>query len=246
MILNNLTGPKPVSTNCESDLSAALLTDVHQLIEEYNLNVDTESKKNPSQQCETYDDVICDPEFKKSELNFLENQSLSVISHSICAKILKQMYCKDCVSNLQTNSELAEHDLIKPMEDLSFPFVKFTKVFKQVFKVAAEIIPTFCSEKNLKKNLIREVKKRIEDDDQQTEEFDTTEIGCVEHNKEIIDKLYEFTTAYSLDVFCKNISHLLTGKIKVLPPEPNAIQELARTFWMKKSRIRKYTDIFKV
>lgn len=246
MVFNNLSGAVPISTNCEEDSSVALLNNVHDLILEYNSNANTQSNISEFQQNELHDDVVSDTQYTKSELNFFENESLSYISNLICAKIVKEMYCENCRNILQTNSELSENDTIEARDNLFiYPSAHFITEFKKIFEFAMQLIPIFCSESSLKKIVIGEVKKRYNDDVETKKIEEVSDIGCVKHNTEIIDKLYESTVAYALKIFCKNINDLLTGKIKDLPPEPSSIQELARVFWIKKSRIGKHSDIFK-
>lgn len=118
----------------------------------------------------------------------------------------------------------------------------YLKVFEKVFDFAVQIITTFVSEKSIKKILIEEVKKKYEEEVRTKNIVKLTAIGCVEHNQQVVNDLFEFTINDGLNEFCKNINGLLTGKIAVLPPEPTAIQDLARSFWVKKTRIGKHSD----
>lgn len=236
MILNNLTGARPISTNCEQDSSVALLNNIHDLIQEFNSNVNTETSVNEAQQNELYDDVICEPQFTKQELNFFENESLSNISNVICAQIIKETYCRNCQSTLRNDSQPSDDDLYIN------PSVNCITKFKKIFEFATQIIPSFCSEKFLKKIVIQEVKKRYDYVETNSIEI---ELGCVEHNREIEAKLYEHTIDYALKIFCKNISDIITRKVNVRPQETNQIEDLAWTFRTKKSHIGKQSDIFK-
>lgn len=100
-------------------------------------------------------------------------------------------------------------------------------------------------QKNQSKNFNRRGKKKCNEALETNTIDESAEIGCVEHNQDIVNKIFELTIVYALKIFCENINNLLTGKIQVLPPEPSAIQELARSFWVKKThRIGKHSDIF--
>lgn len=229
MIFNNLIGAKSLSANCEEDSSVALLNNVDDLIQEFNSK--TESNVNETQQNSLFDVVVCDPQFEKRELNFFENESLSYTSNVICAKIVKCMFCKNCECNLQTDS--------------NYPSPDFVKKFEIISDIAMQIIPIFSSEKKLIKIVSEEVKKIYNEKVETNEVEETGVLGCVEHEKEVTEKLYKFTIAHGLDIFCRNVNDLLTGKIKVLPKDPNGIQELAHSFWLKKKRIGKHSDLFK-
>jgi len=89
--------------------------------------------------------------------------------------------------------------------------------------------------------IIEEVRKKVEEEAIVNETYELGEIGCVDHNQEIVKKLFELTVIYALDIFCKNINDLLAGKIKILPPNANPIQDLARDYYIKKT-MRKHSD----
>lgn len=148
MILNNLSGARPVSTNCEPDSSFALLTDIENLVLEYNAthsSDDTETIEFRKE--DLYEDVICDPQSTKPELNFFENESLTFISNEICTKIVNRICCENCQCTLQADLELKEHNIIKSrgnlsdLTDLTYPSVNFIKIFKKIFEFALKIIP---------------------------------------------------------------------------------------------------------
>ncbi len=233
--MNNLTGTKALSTNCEPDKSVALLNNIHDLIQEYDSNTIknvTETEKN-----DLFNDIICDPQFSKRENNFFENESLSSTSNLICAKILIETFCGDCRSMLQDNlddSALCEDHSVDPS-------LNFKSKCMKIFKFAMQVIPHFCSEKFVSKIVIEEVKKLC-DEEVETE----IELGCDVHAQEVTDKLYISTIDYALFIFCQNINDILTGKVKGRPLEPNIIQDLAWTFYVTNRKIKKHSDIFKI
>lgn len=242
VILNNLASAKSLSSNCEQDASIALLDNVHELILQHNAN----RAAFNFQANDLYADVICEPESTKTELNFFETESLKYTSTVICSKIVARNSCENCHFTLQVSSESSEHIIIGNgnVPDLTFPSTSFMKIIEKVFDFAIQIIPTFVSEKSIKKVLIDEVHKKYEEEIQ-TKGVELTVLGCVEHNQHVVSDVFDLTINEALQSFCKNINGLLTGKIVTLPSEPNAIQDLARTFYLKKSRIRKHSDIFK-
>lgn len=133
----------------------------------------------------------------------------------------------DCESSIKTHS--------------GKPTVYFANDFRKVYAIVSEIIPFFCSERPLRKFLIDEIKKRLAEGDEPLEEGG---IGCVEHSDEVMEKFLELTVVLSITIFCNNINSILSRKIKVLPPNANCMEELARTFWVKKTRIAKHSDKF--
>lgn len=180
-------------------------------------------------------------------LNFFETDSLKYTSNVTCSKIVNLNSCENCQSTLQVHSELNVHTIIGEkgnVPNLTYPSANFIKIFERVFELASQIIPSFASVKSIKTTLIEEAKKRYDDEVETKKIVELNTIGCVEHNQQVVKNLFESTIDYALKVFCKNINGLLTGKIDALPPEPNAIQDLARTFWVKKKRIGKHSDIF--
>lgn len=228
IILNNLTSSKSKSSNCEQDDSFALLNDVHELIAkrmESFAPAETDHPVAPFQ-----DVIMFDPQFTKTELNFFELESLSKTSNLICEKVATRSFCENCRSTLLSSSE----------NDSEYPTPTFTTFFQKVFRVAVQIIPSFAEEKLLKKIVVSEVKKVLTGGD------DGKGIGCVDHNKEIVDTTVECTVIYAITVFCKNVNDLLYGKLRELPSDPNHIEELAHEFWKKKKRIGKHSDIFTV
>lgn len=222
MILNNLMSAKSVSTNCEPDNCVALLNDVHDLIANH-----ISSSEAVSEKTDEYVDVVFAPEFNERELNFFESESLVQAGNLIRAKILERCYCNDCERNLQIDSASSN----------------FIEVFVKVFNFALQSIPYVASEKCLQKFIVEEVRKKFKEEEDTNDIDELNVIGCVEHNPEIVNKLYQFTTVYAINIFCKNINGFLSGKTNELPPEANDIQILAHTFRTKK-RIKKHSDIF--
>lgn len=236
MILNNLMSAKSVSSNCEPDHSIALLTDVHDLIENYISGASVFPENIENQPDDVYAYVLFDPEYKDQQLNFFESESLTQAANLVRWQILGQCTCNDCKSELQPNID----------EEQSIPPPCFIQFFEKIFTFLLQTIPTFASQKNLKKIVVDEIKKNfVEEGGWQN--YEESMIGCVEHNEEIINKTVDLTTFYALKLFIKNINDFLSGKIKVLPNEPSNIQQLAHTFWMKKTtRIGKHSDKFKI
>lgn len=240
---------KICSTNCEPDNSVALLNDVHDLIANHISSANTISSEAICEVTDQYADVAFAPEFTKRELNFFESESLVQASNLIYAKVLERNYCNDYQKNLQI--EVAPNSLTE-LPTLHSPSPHFIEMFKKIFVFALQSIPYVASEKSLKKFIIEEVRKKIQEEAEaksdssaeQNKVDELTMIGCVEHNEVIVKKLFELTTVYAINIFCKNINGLLAGKIKELPPEASAIQELAHSFRAKKD-IKKHSDIFK-
>lgn len=151
MILNNLLGAKSASSNCDQDASFALLNNVHDLILEHNNCVNTETV---SPQTDLFADVICDPEFTQQELNFFETGSLTHVSNVICSKVVQRSYCKSCHCNLQTDSDPNELTNVGKGENVSglkYPSPQFINFFTNIYEYSYQIIPTFASEKPIKK-----------------------------------------------------------------------------------------------
>lgn len=245
MIFNNLISAKSISSNCEQDASFALLNNIDDLILQHTNRANTETIN--AQTNDFYVDVICDPEPTKIELNFFETESLKYASTVTCSKVVDRNSCENCESTLQIYSDFNDKIIGRKenVPNLMFPSASFIKVFEKVFEFAVQIIPSFVSEKSIKKILIAEVMKRYEEEIITKNIIKLTALGCVEHNEQVINDLFEMTINDALNAFCKNINGFLTGKINDLPPDPNAIQDLARTFWLSKSHIGKHSDIFK-
>lgn len=235
MILNNLTGARPLSTNCEQDSSVVLLNNIHDLIQEFNSNEDVEAVE--ATQNELYNDILCDPQFTKTELTIFESQSLSDSSNLICVQILEKAYCESCRSLLRSNTDPSEQSYTEELNER--PSAIFKSHCEQIFEFAVQVIPLFCCEKRIKKVVIEEVKKKISEMNK-----NGPQLGCVKHSPEISGKLYESTIQYALTIFCKDLNDIITGKVKVLPNEPNVMQEQAHLFVSKNSRIGKFSDIF--
>lgn len=244
MILNNLTGARTASTNCEEDKSVALLYDVHDLIEKNISNAKNATQNiTDSHVDDPYGDVLYDPEFSERDCNFYEEMSLTHASSVICSKIVDRCCCDNCQSNLQTDSEFVGNK--SNLFDLNYPSTEFIEMFKKIFEFSTNMIPSVCFERNIKEIVIKEVKQRLEEEARTNEHCKLNLIGCVEHNEEILNKTVEFTVSYCINIFCKNINSLLTGKIKDLPKNYNDVQHLAIQFVLKKKRIGKHSDIFK-
>lgn len=241
MILNNVMSAPSVSTNCEPDNSFGLLNDVHDLILNHISNVNPiNTNALISETDDLYDDIVFDPQFTKRELNFFESESLNQVANVVCSKLLERNYCNNCLRNLQVEVEPTK------LPNLQHPSSHFIKIFKKIFDFALQFIPIVATEKSLKKFIIEEIKKRFKEEAAETKKIsELTLIGCVEHNQEIVNKLFELTTIYAIKIFCININGFLTGKIKELLSDPSDLQVLARTFWLKKTRIGKHSDIFK-
>lgn len=241
MILNNLTGARSKSTNCEPDKCTALLYDVHDLILQQIDSVDsTETDKCSAEMNDEYGNILCDPVMSKKQLSLLESGSLTHAACEICDKIVDQSHCEPCQINLQTDTKLNGKQR-KDLFGLKYPSPDFIKIFEKIFTIAMEVVPLICSEKLIKTILIQEVKKRIDDDSQEMEVYNFHMIGCMEHNEETVRKVFDLTVTHVLNIFCKNINDLLSGKVKTLPPDPTPIQDLARSFNVKKKRIGKFT-----
>lgn len=167
-----------------------------------------------------YDDVIVDfdVQFTKREMNYFENESLLEPGKIIWSKILEGSHCDTCHS-------LSEH---------------FTEIFSRLYDIALQIIPLVASERRLKKIVIEEMRKTIE-----TESVRLTTLGCVEHNAVIASKLLEYTAVYAINIFCKNVNGLLTGKVRELRSDASQIEVLAHSFMLKK-RVKKHSDLFTV
>lgn len=226
---------KSVSTNCEPDKSVALLNDVHDLIANHISIASTVSSEDIGEQTDEYADVTFAPEFTQRELNFFESESLAEVSNVVCAQILERNCCNDCRRRLQI--DVASNSSAKlPIRQSPSPH--FIKMFKKIFDFALQSITYVASEKFLKKFLIEAVRKKIQEELESTAETnkidELTMIGCGEHNEVIVNKLLEYTTVYAINIFCKKINDLLSGKIKDLLPEASDIEKLALAFRQKK------------
>lgn len=228
MILNNLMNSKSVSTNCEPDNASALLNDINDLIITHISSIDTEALINETD--DLYSEVVFDPQFTQQELNFLESESLTQVANTIRSRIDTQCFCNNCSRELEYN----DHKKV-----LQCSPSHFTEIFQKVFEFTLKIIPSFATEKFLKKAVVEEIKRKYQ------EEVESFGIGCVEHNREMVNTLFEVIAIYALKIFCKNLNDYLTGKIIELPNHSSDIQDLAHTFWVKKTRIGKHSDKFK-
>lgn len=214
-ILNNLMSSKSICSNCEQDMSHALLDNIDDLISQHN---NAKGKANREAK-DVYEDVLCEPELKKKELHFLERESLKCSSAIICSKIVGHVSCENCVHILQGDSVN-----ILGEENLTLPSTEFIKMFEIVMDFAIEIIPLFAAEKMIKKIVVQEVKKRTQYESEANVNLMVT-LGCVEHSQEVVNDLVELVVSDALILFCKNINALLNGSVDVLPPNPNPIQE---------------------
>lgn len=102
IILNNMTGPRTASANCEPDKAVALLQNVHDLIEQFVLKDDEEVETHEVavDHNNHFEEVICDPGFTKKELTFLEQESLVHSACLVSSKIVDQLRCEHCRMDL--------------------------------------------------------------------------------------------------------------------------------------------------
>lgn len=216
------------STNCEPDHSVALLNDVHDLIANHISIVNSiESTEHSASVIDSPSDVLFDPQFSENELNFCESKSAEQTAGLICSKILDRIRCENCEQHLLAESE---HPITSTQK---YPSINFIGIFNKIFEFSLQSIPFVASENGLKKSVIDGFKKV-------TQISELSIIGCVDHNEEIMNLLLDITVSHAIIIFCKNTNDILKGRIKDLPPNPNPIQQSARTFYMKKSRIGKH------
>lgn len=203
-----------------------MLLDYEEDTEETGNNIENTDVQNVSEE-NMLDAIVFDPLFGEQELNFIESESISNTSSSICRKLMEVTSCDDCRVSLQEpNLQLHELDIILPSR-------AFKSHFEKIFCALNVAIPHFCSETFVKKKIISQI---------QSIEVDS--IGCKEHCNEMAIKLKDLTANYALLAFCNNINNTLSGKISILPPRYDHIQEKAFIFRQKKKRIGNHSDIF--
>lgn len=242
-LINNLSSANSLNSNCEEDYSKPLLNNVHELLLDYKAKSQTDNRELDDQvdESEAFEDVIVyDPVFSKMDYNFVENEAITYISSIICGKILNKTSCVQCINSLQSSSVLEAHDIIHKLSDCEDnvyrnPSVIFMQSFKILFSAINDIIPDLCSEKLLKTKIITQLEK-----------VQIDEIGCPEHMKEMTLKLKQYVTYYAIIDFCKKINSLLSGKVTVIPPNSDRMQQLALAFRKKGKHIGKHSDKFTV
>lgn len=233
LIINNLIGPVSDGSNCEQDKFFALLSNINEMLLDYDDKTDETDNNIEHTDIESIneaimlDTIVFDPLFGEEPMNFIENESISNTSSSICRKLMDLTNCDDCRISLQ--EPLPNRDEL----DIILPSKTFKTHFEKIFSALNVAIPYFCSEKSVKKKIISQI---------ESVEVDT--IGCNEHCKEMAMNLKDLTANYTLFAFCNSINNILSNKISTLPPGYNHMQEKAFIFRQKKSRIGKYSDIF--
>lgn len=248
MIVNNITGTNSLQSNCQPDQSTAMLTNIHEFItvcqetcqesdsidannaSEMNLDEVTffDSPKNLSDcdhlesmivfdpQSEREEAINFDTELCGTEVDLIKFEAISHDSSRICQKLFKTTKCEECKNNFELMDETAALLSIE-----------------NVLRSLNEIIPKICFEDSLKKKLTKHI-----------ESMRIHFIGCSDHNQEIDQKIKNLAADHVILTFCNDISKILSGKIQVLPDNPNFIQKLAYEEGKKKNRIGKYSDVF--
>lgn len=233
MIMNNLIGPVSKGSNCEEDKFFALLSNINEMILDFDDETDEhEQINNDSVQIDVekenernmLDTIVFDPLFGETELNFVESASISNTSSSICRKLIETTACDNCQISLQ--SLQSNNDIVLPSET-------FKTHFEKIFRDINVAIPHFCHEKSVKKKIVSQV--------QSIQEYP---IGCEIHCEDMAMKLKDLTVNHALSAFTNTINNTLSGKIKELTPGCDHIQEKAFVFRQKKTRIGKHSDKF--
>lgn len=244
VIMNNLIGPVSENSNCEEDSFFALLSNINEMLLDYdeetertdknsdidnNNNIEQDDNQNVNQEDVMLDCIVFDPLFGEKEFNFIESESISNTSGTICRKLIEITTCEDCEASLQESDPQLNIDEL----DIIFPSKAFKIHFEKIFHAINTAIPHFCSEKSVKKKIISQV-----------ENIHVDAIGCEKHCKDMAIKLKELIATFALSAFCNTINNTLSGKISNLPAGYDHIQEKAFLFRKKKRGIGKHSDIF--
>lgn len=110
------------------------------------------------------------------------------------------------------------------------PSQAFVDKFKIIFRRLALVLPFFCFEDSIKQKLLSQI-----------EDIEMGQIGCIEHIDVLIVKMKNFTALFVINMFCKRVNNILSGKIS-LSENPNAIEIAAFKFRNKKKGIGKYAQ----
>lgn len=217
-----------IKSNCEPDCSTSFLSDVHKIfLKKENVQGLTSANVNNHSEEIIFDPIVFDPQFSVPNLNFLNNESISNISTSVCRKLIQAVKCNECRDTIETSSS---HDF---QDTIRYPSDVFISNFKNLFCSINDVLPHICHEKCVRKQLI-----------ELTVDVTIENMGCSNHFEELNKKFREQTIIFGILTFCKKVNDFLSAKNKVLAPNCNFIEELAYNFKNKKNDIGKYSEIF--
>lgn len=259
MLVNNLNSGTSLSSNCEQDLSKPLVNDVHELLLEYNnfpelvtTNSIQENEQSPDEAIFNPDDLIIfdpqdvmesdrdellffnphelnifdanemftfEPEVPKEQLSLIDKQAIFRMCSSVCGGLVERTDCLKCIDALETTSDSVCKN----------PSPAFVNIFETMYCYATQIVPDLCSEKSLKVKLFNQLAKETFDD-----------IGCSNHKSVIEKNMRDSAVCFAIKEFVNNINNLLSGKITILPPGSNNIQNSALEFRNKGKSNKKY------
>lgn len=226
-LLNNLTSPNSIYTNCENDASIPLIQNVHELISEYE-NADPSDNRVDSDIHGmvglTRENIIdIDPLFTVPDSDVSEGKAYEC--SRICRKLVQKFDCQACLSTVLIIQEDDSFSLKNPSDS-------FIETFQTLMYVINDIVPRLCAEKFLKKKILTQI-----------ETLDIKEVGCLEHAKVVMLTLKELCVNFGIVLFCQNINSILSGKITSIPAHSNNIQVLALDFKKSRKNIGKHSDI---
>lgn len=102
-VVNNSINMHSIKSNCEPDCSTSLLSDVHKIFLKNETVEDVnDANVNNIPEIIIFDPIIFDPQFSEPNLNFLNNESISYNSTSVCRKLIEAIKCDECRETIET------------------------------------------------------------------------------------------------------------------------------------------------
>lgn len=237
LILTNLTSQHSVYSNCEEDGDKSLLKNVCELYDPNDPNtimidsIDNEAEANFDVGEELIKLEIDVDEI--SELKFIENEAMTLISGKACKHVIASSKCESCKNTLAAYCPLDAHLVISAIDSviprLTYPTMLFMNRFKLLLQSIEITLPYVCHEKNLSKKLMASLSN-----------VDVAGIGCDEHAEDIACKMKKTAINICLASFIKQINGILTKKILEPLPNQSVIHTKAFAILKKKKVIGKF------
>lgn len=153
-IINNLTSKQSINGNCEDDLCKPLLHNLQAMfaVTDEILNAQNVTSDKLQQQI-TFD--LLDLE----EVQFSENEAKNCTAANIGNKLLKKSKCSDCCNSIRTEPIRLKGVVISQQSSSSdndqvYPNTQFINTVKSMLSKIEKMLPSFCSEKNLKQKIV--------------------------------------------------------------------------------------------